>query len=456
MTETERSDRQEFEALVRRHQAQVCGVAYAVLRDRSRAEEVAQDAFLIAWRDRAASTPSARWLCGIARNLARNAARRRRESSMTDDPASPARDARDELIDREDAARADAALARLPDKYREAVVLYYGGDESIADVASALGISEDSARQRVHRGRARLRDLLATVETALRATRPTAAFTAACVAAWSAGKPAHAATMPKRPLVPLIGAGFVVLAAGVATVATSRDGQHVDRMQTASRTSSTTDPRAALHRRFGASPRPLAPGALPRNVLAIGTPTGAASSAPSLSTAKLVELDFQAAPFADLMSLFRNELEVPIWVAYETDATIDINTHGKRPAIDVLDEVLGMANANREEVAAIRVVPGGRTDAVLLGGETVSLSIHSIPLNFVLDLLEPKLGMPIGRLGTEVLPGQTDGEGRPVVEQSPLVSLEVQDVSAGAALQQALTQAGVGYELTTGFVILPQ
>src|SRR5690242_14916185 len=98
MTETERSDRQEFEALVRRHQAQVCAVAYAVLRDRARSEEVAQDAFLIAWRDRATVMPSARWICGIARNLARNATRRRREAPMTDDPATPARDPRDELI----------------------------------------------------------------------------------------------------------------------------------------------------------------------------------------------------------------------------------------------------------------------------------------------------------------------------------------------------------------------
>jgi hypothetical protein len=46
--------------------------------------------------------------------------------------------------------------------------------------------------------------------------------------------------------------------------------------------------------------------------------------------------------------------------------------------------------------------------------------------------------------------------GTPIVDVSPIVTLELHDVSAGAALEEALTQAGVGYELTTGFVILPQ
>jgi len=461
MTETERSDRQDFEALVRRHQAQVCAVAYAVLRDRGRAEEVAQDAFLIAWRDRAAVTPSVGWICGIARNLARNVARRRREVPMTDDPVTSARDARDQLITREDAARAETALARLPEKYREAIVLYYGAEESIADVASALGISQDSARQRVHRGRERLRDQLANVETTLRATRPTAAFTAACVAAWTAGKPvpAHAAAIPRRALVPAIAAAALVLAAGVAVAVTVSTGRRQAPAQPIPAASPSTDPRAALHRRFAASPRPVLPGLLPRGTFALAQPlsanaSGAATAAPPVP--KVVDLDFQQAPFVDLMALFRNELDVPIWVAYETDARVDINTHGKRPALEVLDEVLDKANANREEVAALAIVPGGRTDAAVLGGEPVTLSFRNTPLNLVLDALEPKLGMPIGRLGVEVLPGQTDEQGNPAAEASPPITLDLHGVPAGAALQEVLIQAGVGYELTTGFVILPR
>lgn len=458
MTEAERSERQDFEALVRRHQAQVCAVAYAVLRDRARSEEVAQDAFLIAWRDRAAVMPSGHWICGIARNLARNAARRRREDPMTDDPVATARNPRDEVILRENAARAEAALARLPERYREAIVLYYGGEESIAEVASALDISQDSARQRVHRGRERLRELLATVETALRTTRPTAAFTAACVAAWTARKPvpAHAAAFPKRPLVTAVGAGVLALGASAAVALGVMPGRGDGRLTPSP--SPTSDARAALYRRFPAAPRPVRPSMLPPGTFALGLSPVAASASPTTtaSSPKLVDLDFHLAPFVDMMQLFRNELDTPIWVAYETDAKIDITTHGKRPTLDVFDEVLDMAGANRAEVAAIRIVPGGRIDADILGGELVSSSFRNTPLNVVLDALEPKLGMPIGRIGTQVLPGQTDEDGKPAVERSPPVTLDLHDVSAGAALEQALIQAGVGYELTTGFVILPR
>lgn len=480
MTETEHAERQDFEALVRRHQAQVCAVAYAVLHDRERAQEVAQDAFLIAWRGRASMVPSVRWICGIARNHARNVARRRTEAPMTDDPATTALDPRDELITREDAARAHAALARLPQRYREAVILYYGGDESIADVASALGISSDSARQRVHRGRERLRELLSSVETALRATRPTAAFTAACVAAWVAGKPtaAHAANIPKRVPMSPVAAGAVAAGVAVAVAATLILAVGVTRQSDTSSTtrtaSATPDPRSALHRRFPMSPRAVLPRALPAGTFALGTAPMSASATSTSETSTTatsasaptsvvratndpdVELDFRMAPFVDLMQMYRNVLDVPIWVAYETDARIDINTHGKRPAVEVLDEILEMAHANRAEVAAIRVVPGGRTDAGTLGGESISLAVRNVPLNYVLDMLEPKLGMPIGRLGPERIPGTVNEDGTPTVEASPPITLDVHDVPAGVALEQALTQAGVGYELTTGFVILPQ
>jgi len=461
VTQTDRSDQREFEALVRSHGAQVCAVAYAVLRDRATAQEVAQDAFLVAWRDRAKTKPNVRWICGIARNLARNAARRRKEMPMTDDPATPARDARDQLITREEAARAEAALANLPERYREAVVLYYGGDESIEQVAAALGISQDSARQRVHRGRERLRDRLQTVETALRATRPTATFTAACVAAWAAGKPApaHAAAIPKAPIA-ILGAGALALAVGVAVVAgVSRQPQPAHAIADASLSS---DPRAGLRRRFPESPRPVLPAMLPHGAFALGpslpspVPPATASPRTPPSSPPLVDLHFAGAPFVALMGVFRNNLHTPIWVAYDTDAKIDIDTHGQRPAIDVFDEVLDKAGATRVEVAAIQIVSGGRTDAAIFGGEPVTLSFHDAPLNAVLVALEPKLGMPIGRLAPEVLPGTTDLDGNPLVDSSPTVTLDAHGLAAGAALQQVLVQAGKGYELTTGFVVLPR
>ncbi len=177
----------DFEALVRTHQAAVCATAYSVLRDRARAEEVAQDAFLVAWQKLpalSAPPPMPAWICGIARNLARNAARKKREVVVADDRDAPtaADGPLDSLLSQESRTIADRALAALDAGDREIMALYYMGEGSHADVARALGIAEASARQRVHRARAKLRDAATAVEATLRAARPGVAFTIACVA----------------------------------------------------------------------------------------------------------------------------------------------------------------------------------------------------------------------------------------------------------------------------------
>lgn len=225
----------DFAALVRAHQSAVCATAYAVLRDRARSEEVAQDAFLIAWRKLPAMSPAPplpAWICGIARNLARNVARKRKETAMDSAPdlvssTTPL----DDALAREQHAVASRALALLSESDREIVVMYYRGeDESLRSVATALGITEATARQRLHRGRERLRSAVSAVEAALRAMRPSTAFTAACVAALAAGvAPADAEAAPFTPAttsaLPLA-LGAVALAAiggGVAIAVVARD-----------------------------------------------------------------------------------------------------------------------------------------------------------------------------------------------------------------------------------------
>lgn len=219
----------DFEALVARHQGAVCAIAYAVLRDRARSEEVAQEAFLVAWQKLPGMVPAPSlpgWVCGIARNLARNAARRRRpEKAMSEEPAvteSPL----DHVLAQERSVLADRALASLPEKEREAIVLYFRGDESLASVAAALGISEAAAKKRVLRGRVHLRDAGREVEATLARTRPTAAFTAGCVAALAAGGAAKASagTMPRSVGTKLaIGGVIAAIATTTAVWATRRD-----------------------------------------------------------------------------------------------------------------------------------------------------------------------------------------------------------------------------------------
>jgi len=231
----------DFAALVRQHQNAVCATAYAVLRDRARSEDIAQDAFLIAWRKLPAEPtppPLPAWICGIARNLARNAARKAREVAMPSPLDLPSETTPlDDALSREEAQLADSALAAIAEGDREVLVLYYRGEQSLADVAMILGVSEATAKQRLHRGRERLKSAVTVVAAMLRASRPTAAFTAGCVAALGAGRipeadaatdatPLHTArpSTTSFPVAALVGIIAVVVNAIVAIVVVSRHG----------------------------------------------------------------------------------------------------------------------------------------------------------------------------------------------------------------------------------------
>src|SRR5688500_13678405 len=86
-------DREAFGQLVERHQALVFAVALAATRERTRAEDVAQEAFVSAWRELGKLREHERfgaWVAGIARNVARGQrrtwARRQREAERAPPP----------------------------------------------------------------------------------------------------------------------------------------------------------------------------------------------------------------------------------------------------------------------------------------------------------------------------------------------------------------------------------
>jgi RNA polymerase sigma factor (sigma-70 family) len=177
-------DRQRFARFVEEHMAVVYAAAYSATGDRALSEEVAQETFLCAWRklpalDRPPAMPG--WLCGIARMMARNVRRRRgREQPLLDEaPVSSAPSPLDVLLAREQGALVRRALARVPRRYREPLVLYYQGEESVHAVAAALGLSEEAVRQRLSRGRKHLRDEVHLVERELHRSRPRAGLAAA-------------------------------------------------------------------------------------------------------------------------------------------------------------------------------------------------------------------------------------------------------------------------------------
>src|SRR5262249_28010704 len=86
----------------------------------------------------------------------------------------------DEAASREEESLVWQTLERIPETYREPLVLFYREQQSVADVAVALELSEDAVKQRLSRGRAMLRERVAElVGETLRRSRPGRAFTIA-------------------------------------------------------------------------------------------------------------------------------------------------------------------------------------------------------------------------------------------------------------------------------------
>lgn len=192
---TEAGDRSAFGLLVARYQTLVCSIAYNACGDFAQSEDVAQETFLAAWKDRSKLDNPERfraWLCGIARNLSANARRRLRRQpvhgaepeTQLDAHVSESPDPAEFAVSHEESTVVWSALERLPELYREPLILFYREGHSIPRVAAALDLSEEAVRQRLSRGRSMLREeVTRTIEGVLTRTIPGAVFTAAVLSA---------------------------------------------------------------------------------------------------------------------------------------------------------------------------------------------------------------------------------------------------------------------------------
>jgi biotin operon repressor len=240
---------------------------------------------------------------------------------MSEEPATTASSPLDHVLARESAAHVDRALALLSDKEREAIVLYYRGDESLAAVAAALGISEAAAKKRVLRGRAHLREAGREVEATLQRTRPTAAFTAGCVAALvaGAGAKASAGTLGSTPVRSVgsklaIGGAIAALALGTAVWAIHRDPPPTD---IAAIAPPVIAPAASLPRPVASSdpaPKHDNPKLLARapRIASLPAPAATPRAAPSRATATGSDADFPKIARVRTFDFSGGPLAVPI------------------------------------------------------------------------------------------------------------------------------------------------
>ena len=161
-------DRQAAELLSVRHTGRVLGYASRLLGDLAEAEDVAQEAMLRLWKIapdwRPGEAKVTTWLYRVATNLCTDRLRRRGRQVGLDaagDPADDTPGAEAGLI-AEDRARAlGEALAMLPERQRQAVVLRHIEGLSNPEIATVMDIGVEAVESLTARGKRTLRDRLA-------------------------------------------------------------------------------------------------------------------------------------------------------------------------------------------------------------------------------------------------------------------------------------------------------
>jgi RNA polymerase sigma factor (sigma-70 family) len=188
-------DRDAFGRIVTRYQTLLCSLAYSATGSLSQSEDLAQETFVTAWKQLADLREPEKlrsWLCRISRNLTYDALLKQgrepihKAESLEKIEQSPASLPlpSESTISREEEAILWRLIERIPESYREPLVLFYREHQSIENVAAALDLSEDAVKQRLSRGRKLLHsEVGAFLEGALKRTGPGKAFTVGVLAA---------------------------------------------------------------------------------------------------------------------------------------------------------------------------------------------------------------------------------------------------------------------------------
>jgi RNA polymerase sigma factor (sigma-70 family) len=222
-------NREAFAGIVRRYQNLVCSLAYSGTGDLARSEDLAQDTFLAVWRQ----LPELRepeklraWICGIMRNRIRQSYRGENREPIfkaetlehADEAVALEAQPSDQAVSQDETAIMWRALERIPDTYREPLILFHRENQSIERVAAAMDLTEDAVKQRLVRGRKLLQaEVASVVEGALRRTVPGPIFTLSVMEALpTATTAAKAGTMAAKAAIGATAVAKGSLGAGVA------------------------------------------------------------------------------------------------------------------------------------------------------------------------------------------------------------------------------------------------
>lgn len=159
-------NRDAYADLVRRYERHVHAAAWAILRNHHAAEDATQETFIKAYNKLATlRTPCTfgPWLLTIVRRTATDRVRSKGRLVLVPDlPDLPSLDvtANRDTPAEDEAALVLSAVARIPDREQQVLLLRYFDDLAVADIAALLGCPVGTVTKQLSRALARLRGRL--------------------------------------------------------------------------------------------------------------------------------------------------------------------------------------------------------------------------------------------------------------------------------------------------------
>lgn len=160
-------NREMYALLVGEYKDMIYNLAYRMVGDAETARDVAQESFITAYMSLKSFKHGSKfssWLCSIAINKCRDHLRAKRErvslDEITEEVATKTLNPEEAACQRQFGQRVQTVLNKLPQEYREAIILKHVEGLNYEEMKRILGVSVNALKVRTHRGRALLKRLL--------------------------------------------------------------------------------------------------------------------------------------------------------------------------------------------------------------------------------------------------------------------------------------------------------